>query len=217
MVIKIENLDYAIRGKPLFEGFSLSVEAQSHHLLVGPSGAGKTTLINLVCGLLSPDHGEIRVAGENIAAASESGRDKIRRENIGMVFQTLRLVSALDLSANLLLAQRLARGSTDGSLIHSLLERLGIGHRARAKPHEMSQGEAQRAAIARALVTRPRLLIADEPTSSLDKSNARQVADLLLECAADYGVTLLIATHDDRLDPLFSNRIALTGPVAKVA
>ncbi|WP_417613374.1 ABC transporter ATP-binding protein [Parasphingorhabdus sp.] len=217
MLIEIENLGYAIKGKPIFDGFSLSVEARSHHLLVGPSGSGKTTLINLICGLLAADHGVIKVVGQDIAAASESGRDKIRRENIGIVFQTLRLVSALDLSANLLLAQRLARGSTDVPLINSLLERLGIDHRAQAKPHEMSQGEAQRAAIARALVTRPRLLIADEPTSSLDKSNAQQVADLLLECAADYGVTLLIATHDDRLNPLFPNRISLTEHMAMVA
>ena len=217
MLLEIENLQYNINDKPLFSDFNLSIEEKSHHLLTGPSGSGKTTLINLICGLLSPVKGAIRVAGHDIAAISESGRDKIRREHIGIVFQTLRLVSALDLSANLLLAQRLSRGTTDASLIASLLERLGIAHRAKAKPHQMSQGEAQRAAIARALVTRPRLLIADEPTSALDETNARQVADILLECAADYGVTLLIATHDDRLTPVFPNRIILTEHMLKAA
>ncbi|MEP2102534.1 MAG: ATP-binding cassette domain-containing protein [Parasphingorhabdus sp.] len=217
MLLEIENLDYNINEKPLFSGFKLSIEEQNHHLLTGPSGSGKTTLIHLICGLLSPEKGAIRVAGHDMAAISESGRDKIRREHIGIVFQTLRLVSALDLSANLLLAQRLSRGTTDAPLIASLLERLGIAHRAKAKPHQLSQGEAQRAAIARALVTRPRLLIADEPTSALDEANAGQVADLLLECAADYGVTLLIATHDDRLTPLFPNRIALTEHMLKAA
>jgi putative ABC transport system ATP-binding protein len=217
MLLEIENLHYNINEKPLFAGFNLSIEEQSHHLLVGPSGSGKTTLINLICGLLSPEKGVIRVADHDIASISESARDKIRREHIGIVFQTLRLVSALDLSANLLLAQRLSRGTTDAPLIASLLERLGIAHRARAKPHQMSQGEAQRAAIARALVTRPRLLIADEPTSALDETNTQQVADLLLECATDYGVTLLIATHDDRLTPVFPNRIALTEHMLKAA
>lgn len=217
MLLEIENLHYDVNEKPLFSSFNLSMMEQNHHLLVGPSGSGKTSLINLICGLLSPKEGSISVAGHDIAAASESGRDKIRREHIGIVFQTLRLVSALDLSANLLLAQRLSRGTTDAPLIASLLERLGIAHRAKAKPHQMSQGEAQRAAIARALVTRPRLLIADEPTSALDEINARQVADLLLECAADYGVTLLIATHDDRLTPLFPNRIILTEHMLKAA
>lgn len=217
MLLEIENLQYDINEKPLFSGFNLSIEEQNNHLLVGPSGSGKTTLINLICGLLSPEKGAIRVAGHDIAAVSESGRDKIRREHIGIVFQTLRLVSALDLSANLLLAQRLSRGTIDASLITSLLERLGIAHRAKAKPYQMSQGEAQRAAIARALVTRPRLLIADEPTSALDQANARQVMNLLLECTADYGATLLIATHDDRLTPLFPNRIVLTEPMSKAA
>lgn len=215
MLLEIENLHYNIADKPLFSGFGLAIEEQDNHLLVGPSGSGKTTFINLVCGLLSPEKGAIKVAGHDMAALSESGRDEIRREYIGIVFQTLRLVSALDLSANLLLAQRLSRGAADPSLIASLLEKLGLAHRAKAKPHQMSQGEAQRAAIARALVTRPRLLIADEPTSALDESNARQVMDLLLECTADYGATLLIATHDDRLTPFFSNRIVLTDHMLK--
>jgi putative ABC transport system ATP-binding protein len=217
MLIEIDNLHYSINDKPVLSGFNLPIAAQNHHLLTGPSGSGKTTLINLVCGLLSPEKGSIKIAGHDLAGLSESGRDKVRREHIGIVFQTLRLVSALDLSANLGLAQRLSRGKRDARLIASLLDRLGIAHCAKAKPHQMSQGEAQRAAIARALVSRPRLLIADEPTSALDQANARQVAELLLECAADYGVTLLIATHDDRLTPLFPNRIALTEHISKVA
>ncbi|MEP2990335.1 MAG: ATP-binding cassette domain-containing protein [Parasphingorhabdus sp.] len=217
MLLEIENLHYSTNEKPLLSDFRLSLEEGHHHLLVGPSGSGKTTLINLICGLLSPEKGSISIAGHDIATLSESGRDKIRRENIGIVFQTLRLVSALDLTANLLLAQRLSRGKIDAPLIGSLLERLGIAHRAKAQPHQMSHGEAQRAAIARALVTQPQLLIADEPTSALDEANAKQVTDLLLECAADYGVTLLIATHDDRLTPIFSNRIALSEHMPKEA
>jgi len=136
MLLEIDNLHYNFDKKPLFSGFNLSIEEQSHNLIMGPSGSGKTTLINLICGLLPPDKGSIRVAGHDITTSTESGRDKIRREHIGIVFQTLRLVSALDLSANLLLAQRLSRGTTDAPLIASLLERLGIAHRAKARPHK---------------------------------------------------------------------------------
>lgn len=209
MLLEIDNLHYSIDGKHIFSDFSLSVAERGHHLLVGPSGSGKTTLINLISGLLSPDKGMVSIAGRNIATVTEAERDRIRREYIGIIFQTLRLVSALDLSGNLLLAQRLSRGATDAPLIATLLDRMGIAHLANAKPYQMSQGEAQRAAIARALATRPRLLIADEPTSALDALNARQVAELLLQCASDFGVTLLVATHDDRLASVFPNRIVL--------
>ena len=126
-----------------------------------------------------------------------SARDSLRRTHVGIVFQTLRLVSALTVSGNLELAARLSGKPADG--IGQLLETLGIGHRSRASPRELSQGEAQRAAIARAIVSRPLLLLADEPTSALDDRNADMVARLLLDSAAAHGSTLVIATHDTRL------------------
>lgn len=177
----------------------MAIADGEHCLLIGPSGAGKSTLLNLICGFLTPLEGVVRVAGEEISRARERQRDAIRRRSIGVVFQSLRLVSALDVMANMLLAARLAERPVTRQAAREELARLGIADKADAMPSRLSQGEAQRAAIARALVTRPRLLIADEPTSALDDHNARAVIDLLLEVAATAGVTLVVATHDARL------------------
>jgi putative ABC transport system ATP-binding protein len=129
--------------------------------------------------------------------AQAAQRDALRRRTVGIVFQTLRLISALSLRDNLALAARLAGQPADG--IDRLLGELNLSHRADARPRALSQGEAQRAAIARALVARPALLLADEPTSALDDANTARAAELLVRLAAEQGSTLLIATHDSRL------------------
>ncbi|MFN3590723.1 MAG: ABC transporter ATP-binding protein [Thermaurantiacus sp.] len=197
-VLRLEGVSFARGGQSILDHVSLAVDAGVHHLLLGPSGSGKTTLLNLVAGLLTPDSGRVVVAGSEISSGAPSARDALRRQHIGIVFQTIRLVAALTVAENLALAQRLA-GRPDQSLLHRVLDRLGIARLAGSKPRELSQGEAQRAAIARAIVTRPTLLLADEPTSALDDGNAARVADLLLESAAETGATLLVATHDARL------------------
>lgn len=135
--------------------------------------------------------------------------DGLRRRYFGIVFQTLRLVSALTVRANLALAQKIQTGANDPALIDRTLDRLGIAHRADARPHALSQGEAQRAAIARALVVRPAILVADEPTSALDNANAERVARLLVELADETGASLIIATHDERLRPHFPRTLTL--------
>lgn len=208
----LEFVDVAKRygDRPVLDGFSLQVVAGEHVLLLGPSGSGKTTLLHLVCGLLTPDRGAISVAGERIDCGSAAKRDDVRRRRIGIVFQALRLVSALDVRANLLLAQRLAGRARDAQGVDALIERLGLAHSARARPRELSQGEAQRAAIARALVGRPDLLVADEPTSALDDDNAGRVGRLLLDATAETGSTLLVATHDARMKALIGRSVSLT-------
>jgi len=198
-VLKVDGLSHDFDGRPVFSGFDLHQPRGGHRLLLGPSGSGKTTLINMIAGLLTPDAGQIEVDGDAMTGLSASRRDDLRRRKIGIVFQTLRLVAALDVTANLLLAQRLAGAAQDRGAVANLLEQLGIAHRADARPREISQGEAQRAAIARALVGRPALLIADEPTSALDDANADVVARLLLDACDQNGSTLLVATHDKRL------------------
>ncbi|MFN4097158.1 MAG: ATP-binding cassette domain-containing protein [Sphingomonas sp.] len=140
----------------MFDGFSLAQEAGAHRVLLGPSGPGKPTLINLIAGLLTPTAGGIAIDGETISNLPPARRDDLCRRKIGVVFQTLRLVAALDVTANLLLAQRLAGQKLDRAEVKALLDELGLSHRAYAKPRELSQGEAQRAAIARGLVARPR-------------------------------------------------------------
>ena len=195
-LLAIRDLHLARGGRPIFQGFGLSIARGEHLLLLGPSGSGKSTLINLIAGLLTPDRGAVFLSGVQMPAAAHA-RDELRRREIAIIFQQLRLVSALSLTANLRLAAELA--DKPGDEIPALLQRLGLEARANAMPRELSQGEAQRAAIARALVARPALLLADEPTSALDDHNADIVGRLLVESAAEAGSTLVVATHDARL------------------
>lgn len=199
MSLKLENLTLSHGTRPVLSAFSLALEQGAQVLLLGPSGSGKTTLMHAVCGLLSPSSGSVFVGGEQMSGLPQAGRDALRRKRIGIVFQTLRLVSALSVRDNLALAQKLAGHKRDDAEIDKLLTRLGIPHCANAKPERLSQGEAQRAAIGRALAAKPQLLVADEPTSALDDDNAEAVVKLLLESAKAQGSTLLIATHDGRL------------------
>jgi putative ABC transport system ATP-binding protein len=208
-VLEIAGLTHGYGAAPILNKVSFQLDRGAHHLLLGPSGSGKTTLINAISGLLKPDDGSIMVDGEAMTCRNPATRDALRRTKIGLIFQSLRLVSALTVRQNLHLAGRLSGHPTTNEAIDALLAQLGIAHRAAAKPRHLSQGEAQRAAIARALIGKPRLLIADEPTSALDDANAERVAALLIEAADRNGSTLLIATHDHRLKALIPRAVTL--------
>jgi putative ABC transport system ATP-binding protein len=194
--LELRSIRLARNGRPILTDFSLALAPGEQALLLGPSGCGKTSLLNIVAGLLTPDSCDVLLMGEPMPAQAAQ-RDALRRRTVGIVFQTLRLISALSLRDNLALAARLAGQPADG--IDRLLGELNLSHRADARPRALSQGEAQRAAIARALVARPALLLADEPTSALDDANTARAAELLVRLAAEQGSTLLIATHDSRL------------------
>lgn len=210
MELAVRDLGKAYEGRPILSGVGFAAAPGERLLLLGPSGSGKSTLLNCLCGLQRPDTGEVTLGAQTIVSARSSAQaDALRRRHFGIVFQTLRLVSALSLRANLALAQKLQTGGADRADIDRVLERLGIAHRADACPHQLSQGEAQRAAIARALVVRPAILVADEPTSALDRDNAARVAALLTELAEETGATLIVATHDDRLRPHFARTLML--------
>lgn len=208
-VLEITELRLSYGARPIFQDFNLTLEPGNHTLLLGPSGSGKTSLINLISGLQSPDGGSLRIAGEAMESLSPAGRDDLRRRKIAIIFQTLRLISALTVRQNLLMAQKLSGVSRDNAKVMALLEAVGIAALADRRPKELSQGEAQRAAIARALVAEPALLIADEPTSALDDTNAGRVANLLLQTADDMGATLFVATHDARLKAYIPSAIEL--------
>ncbi|ASY45884.1 MAG: ATP-binding cassette domain-containing protein [Sphingobium sp.] len=208
-VLDIAGLTHGYGPTPVLNDLAIRLDRGVHHLLLGPSGSGKTTLVHAISGLLAPDKGQIMVDGEAMTGRSQTARDALRRNKIGLIFQSLRLVSALTVRQNLHLAGRLSGHPTTNDAIDGLLAQLGIAHRAAAKPRRLSQGEAQRAAIARALIGRPSLLIADEPTSALDDDNAARVASLLIEAADRNGSTLLIATHDQRLRKLIPHTITL--------
>lgn len=216
LILEIRGLTFGHGAETVLDGFCLEQAAGGHRLLLGPSGSGKTTLIHLIAGLLTAHHGTIMIDGEEMGLLSPARRDELRRHKIGVVFQTLRLVAALDVTDNLLLAQRLAGRRQDRNEVSALLFELGLIDRAEAKPRELSQGEAQRAAIARALVARPKLLIADEPTSALDDANADRVARLLIDMASAHGSTLLVATHDVRMKTHIPDAVALA-PTREVA
>jgi len=208
-VLSISGLRRSYGDGPILDGFDLELNKGDHTLILGASGSGKTTLINLICGLLSPEAGEITVCDQSISQAKATERDRIRREYIGFVPQQVRLVSALTLEQNLRLAQKLAGSGPDEDAIKKIVSDVGLSHRINAKPRQLSQGEAQRGAIARALIANPALLIADEPTAALDDANAERVVQLFLEAADAQGSTLLIATHDLRLKDHFKNSITL--------
>lgn len=207
--LRVLGLRHGYGTPPVFDGFELTIEQGRHRLLLGPSGSGKTTLINLVAGLITPEAGEIWIAGEPMAGPA-ARRDDLRRRRIGIIFQTLRLVGALSVFDNLRLAQRLAGLSLDEAEIARLLAEVGLAHRVSAKPRQLSQGEAQRAAVARALIAKPALLIADEPTSALDDGHTERIARLLIATAEAHGSTLLIATHDARLKAHVADTLALS-------
>ena len=182
--------------------------------IVGPSGSGKTTLLHLIAGLLTPKRGSIHVAGERVDTASQRQRDRLRGRSIGIVLQQLRLVASLSALDNLLLAQRLSGRRVDREAAVQRLNALGLGQRLQHRPRALSQGEAQRVAIARALLGQPALLLADEPTSSLDDSNAQRVLELLTEQAAQHNSALVIVTHDARVRGRLDQEIELAGAPA---
>jgi putative ABC transport system ATP-binding protein len=182
----------------------LVVSSGSHLCLVGRSGSGKTTLLNILCGVLAPSSGRVCLDGTDLFALGEAARDALRARSIGCVFQTFNLLEGLSAFENLTLAQRFAGISADAARRRAdeLLELLGLRDRAGARPSELSVGEQQRIAIARAVSKKPSLVLADEPTASLDDENAALVIELLLETCRDS--TLVVATHDTRLTRRFS-------------
>lgn len=207
--LAIDALHFRRGSRVILEIDSLSLDAGASCAVLGPSGCGKSTLVHLVAGLLAPDKGCIRVAGHDIHTMPAASRDHFRGAHIGIVFQRLHLLPALTLQQNLQLAGRLAGQPDALSRIAALLAALGIDHLAGARPSALSQGERQRAAIARAVVHRPALVLADEPTSSLDDTNSARVMDLLLEQTQACGAALLVVTHDVRVRELVSKQLTL--------
>jgi ABC-type lipoprotein export system ATPase subunit len=181
-------------------------EAGERWLLSGPSGSGKTTAIHLLAGVLSPSEGRIAVYGQDLGALSGAALDRFRGRHVGIVFQRLHLIGALDVRRNLALARSLAGLPADEARIEEVLERLALSAKARSRPESLSGGEAQRLAIARAVLNRPALLLADEPTASLDDANAARVLDLLFAEAQSCGATLVVASHDARAAARFERR-----------
>ena len=174
--------------------------AHGDHLLVqGASGSGKSTLLALIAGLLSPTSGHVRVEGTDVGALRASARDAWRGATLGFVPQRLHLSPSLSVRHNLELPFVCAGEPVDGARIATVMDHLGIGALAHRRPHELSVGQAHRVALARALLREPRLILADEPTASLDDEAATDALGLLRQAATETGATLVVATHDRRV------------------
>jgi ABC-type lipoprotein export system ATPase subunit len=178
-------------------------------LITGGSGRGKTTLLHLLGGLLRPQQGEVVIDTTNIAKLSEKQLDRFRGKNIGIVLQQAYFVAALSVVDNVSLAAWLANGTEAKEKAIQLLEQLGLKDHLHKLPSQLSIGQQQRVSIARALINSPKLLLADEPTSSLDDENAYTVANMLNSLAKQFGTALVIVTHDQRLKDRFPNQISL--------
>jgi len=177
-------------------GVDLVVAPGQFVVLLGPSGSGKTTLLNLLGALDTPTSGSVRVVGQDLATMSERQRTHYRRFEVGFVFQQFHLVPVLTAEENVLLAAGLVHAKGDA---RTWLDRVGLAGRAHHFPSQLSGGEQQRVAVARALAKRPRLLLADEPTGNLDTSTGTQVLRLLREASEGEGCTVVMVTHDDDL------------------
>jgi ABC-type lipoprotein export system ATPase subunit len=180
-----------------------------HLLIIGESGTGKTTLLHLLAGMLRPREGKVIIDDQDTTALSDAALDKFRGSKLGIVFQTAHFIQSLSVEDNLIMPQYLTGRTIAREHARKILDRLNIGERASVKPASLSVGEQQRAAIARAVINNPSVILADEPTSALDDKNANEVINLLEEQARETGASLIIVTHDKRLKDRFSNTIQL--------
>ena len=182
------------------EGVNLSFEAGDFVTIMGPSGGGKTTLLNLLAGLDLPDRGQIILQGRKISDLSDHDLTLLRRKEIGFVFQFFNLMPTLTVQENVELPLLLAHSSkTEGSRVKTLLEYVGLWNRAQSFPAELSGGEMQRVAIARALVHQPVILLADEPTGNLDSENGQRIIELMERAATDFNTTVILVTHNPKI------------------
>jgi putative ABC transport system ATP-binding protein len=191
------------------DGVSFTVDAGSSVAITGPSGCGKSTLLGVLGGLALPSSGAVRIGGEELSALSERRRSDFRRTHVGFVYQADNLLPFLTVIENvgLQLALEGASASVDRPL--DLLDKLGLADEAHRLPDHLSGGQRQRAAVARAVVHRPEVILADEPTGALDAANAVGVIDLLLEAQREIGATLVMVTHDRDAASRMDRRIGL--------
>lgn len=178
------------------DGVSLSLAPGTFTAVMGPSGSGKSTLLHCAAGLDTPTSGQVYLGGDELPFGDEAGLTRFRRGRVGFVFQQYNLLPSLTVRQNVTLPLRLAGARPDPERVATVIDRVGLGHRAGHRPSELSGGEQQRAAIARALVTQPAVLFADEPAGALDAGNAAALLALFGEAARVFGQTIVMVTHD---------------------
>lgn len=195
-------------SEPILRIPSLTIGVSEHLGIYGPSGTGKTTFLNLVSGLITVTSGTVRVNGTDLAGLSEAQRDKFRAKHVGFIFQTFNLIEGYTALENVMLGQVFLNGRSDKSKALAMLDQVGLSDRVNHPPATLSVGQQQRVCIARALVNDPDILLADEPTGSLDPASADSIMNLIQEFSK--GRTLLLVSHDTAVLDRFPNRISLT-------
>ena len=207
-MINTKGLNFKYNDQASFSFPDINLAKDENLLIIGSSGIGKTTLLHLLAGLLESNSGSINLYGQDISKLTQHQIDKFRGQNIGIVFQKPHFVNSLTVKENLQLAQYLGN-KKDQNRIIDILSSLDILDKENKKPKKLSQGEKQRASIAMAIVNSPKLILADEPTSSLDDENCDRVIKLLKKQASEFKAQLIVITHDNRLKKHFKKSIKL--------
>jgi putative ABC transport system ATP-binding protein len=211
-VFHLRDVRHAYDGVDVLQVRDWLAEQGEHWLVLGPSGSGKTTLLHIIAGFLKPSYGQVIVAGNALGKMKPAQLGRFRGRHVGIVLQRLHLVESLTVAKNLLLAQYLSGLGENLARVKEVLADLGLERKANAYPHELSFGQAQRVAVARAVVNRPTVLLADEPTSNLDDAHCMKTLDLIERQARSCKATLMIATHDRRIRERFRNQFVLGRP-----
>lgn len=203
-MLEVENISYKVDGRLILPPLSFSLNAGEKMLVLGPSGSGKTTLLAILAGLLRPTGGEVRYDDQSLYEQSTAEMDRFRGENMGIIFQSHHLVKPLTVLQNLRLGLSFGGKTAKKTRIEQTLQRLNLSQKAGQKASTLSMGEAQRLAVARAVIGQPKWILCDEPTSALDDANAEATLHLLEEEARDCGASLIVVTHDNRVKSHFS-------------
>jgi putative ABC transport system ATP-binding protein len=207
-MIETKQIKFSYDNQVFFNFPDINLKNGENLLIIGNSGIGKTTLLHILSGLIKSNYGSIKLFGKEITKFSSFQLDKFRRNNIGIVFQKPHFINSLTVKENLQLAQYIANKNND-ELIENVLKNLNILNKSNKMTNELSQGEKQRVSIALSIANSPKLILADEPTSSLDDDNCSDVIKLLKKQATDYGAQLIVITHDNRLKKHFKKSLEL--------
>ena len=208
MILSASGLSISYHLKTI-EFPDLRIKKGEHHLIIGESGSGKTSLLNILGGMLQPKTGNVLISETDILSLKKSSLDSFRGNNLGFIFQTPHFIKSLNVLDNLLMGQFCAGLKNKKNDAISLLKKVGLNNKLNAKISELSEGEKQRVSIVRGLLNAPKIILADEPTSALDDSSCNKVIDLMTDLANEVDATLLIVTHDKRLKDRFERRVEI--------
>ena len=202
-MLTCENISFDIDGQKLFSNINLNLKSQKDLLITGPSGIGKTTLLSILCGIQKPTNGSIIYNDIDLYNLAENEVDEFRGKNLGVVFQNFNLINSFTVKQNLEIAAN-AIGTKSSDQYFNLLDRVGLADKSHIKVANLSIGEKQRLAVARAFVGEPKWVFCDEPTSSLDDKNANIIANLIKEESSRCKASLVLITHDSRIQTLIN-------------